>query len=303
MKIVGIGAVVMDTVASLDQFPKTDSKMRATEFKQCGGGPCATGLVAASKLGVQTAFIGNLSNDSGGNFLLEDFKKYNVSTDLINILKDYRSFTSQIWLDKSTTTRTIVFDKGNLPALELNESQKKAIAIADVLMVDGNELPAAIEAAKIAKANGTKVLYDAGGLYEGIEPLLELTDILIPSEEFAIAKSGASNAQEAAKSLFEKFSPEVVVVTCGKKGGYLYDGKLEFYPIYPATVLDSNGAGDVFHGAFAAGVVKGFTYLECCHFSSAVSAIKCTKVGAREAVPDFETVLKYLEENNFKLKV
>jgi sulfofructose kinase len=93
-----------------------------------------------------------------------------------------------------------------------------------------------------------------------------------------------------------------VVVTQGKRGGFLYDGSsVTRYPSYPADVKDSNGAGDVFHGAFAFAVTAGYPFLKCCHFSSAVSAIKCMGVGARESVPDFEAVKKYLEENGFSL--
>ena len=69
----------------------------------------------------------------------------------------------------------------------------------------------------------------------------------------------------------------------------------------PAKVVDSNGSGDVFHGAFAAAVCKGYDYLKCCHFSSAVSGLKCTGVGARESVPDFDTTKKYLKENGYEL--
>ncbi len=50
------------------------------------------------------------------------------------------------------------------------------------------------------------------------------------------------------------------------------------YPIYPAEVVDSNGAGDVFHGAFASAVVRGYSPIKCCHFASCVSALKCTGV-------------------------
>ena len=85
-------------------------------------------------------------------------------------------------------------------------------------------------------------------------------------------------------------------------GGVYYDGKeLRTYPIYPAKVVDSNGAGDVFHGAFAAGLMKGFDPYKCCHFASAVSGLKCTGVGARESVPCFEQVKEYMEENGYEL--
>ena len=301
-KIVGIGANVFDTLYNIPSYPTEDTKMRATASKTAGGGPVATGLVAAQKLGEKTSYIGVLSDDNGGRFLKEDFEKYGVETDLIEVKSGYRSFASVLWLCADTATRTCVFDKGNLPALCLNEAQKQAIKDAEILMVDGNEMDAAVEAAKIARENGVKVLYDCGGLYDGVERLLALTDIMIPSEEFAIGHTGASSAEEAAKKLYEMYNPQIVVVTQGKKGGLLYQGNnIVSYPIYPAKVVDSNGSGDVFHGAFATAVVKGFDYENCCHFSSAVSAIKCTGVGARESVPDFETVKKYLKENGYEL--
>ncbi len=301
-KIVGIGACVMDTLYSILTYPKEDTKMRAVSSKLAGGGPVATGLVAAAKLGESAAFIGNLSDDASGVFLKGDFEKYSVDTSLIEIKNGYRSFTSVLWLAADSATRTCVFDKGDLPPLVLNEGQKTAIKNAKLLMVDGNDMEAAIEAAKIAKEKGTKVLYDCGGLYEGVERLLALTDIMIPSEEFAMGHTGCSDAEGAARKLYDTYSPEVVVVTQGKRGGIIYDGKsIKAYPIYPAVVVDSNGSGDVFHGAFAAAVIKGYSYEKCCHFSSAVSAIKCMGLGARESVPDFYTVKKYLKENGYEL--
>jgi len=301
-KIVGIGANVFDTLYNIPTYPTEDTKMRATSSKTAGGGPVATGLVAAQKLGEDTAYIGVLSDDNGGKFLKEDFIKYGVNTDLIEVKSGYRSFASVLWLCADTATRTCVFDKGDLPPLVLNNEQKKSIMEAEILMVDGNEMSAAVEGAKIAKENGTKVLYDCGGLYEGVERLLALTDIMIPSEEFSLGHTGCKTAEEAAKKLYETYSPEVVVITQGKKGGIIYDGeKVTAYPIYPAKVVDSNGSGDVFHGAFAAAVVKGYDYLKCCHFSSAVSGLKCTGIGARESVPNFETTKNYLKENGYEL--
>lgn len=301
-KIVGIGACVFDTLYNIPTYPTEDTKMRAVSSKTAGGGPVATGLVAAQKLGVDTAYIGVLSDDNGGRFLKEDFQKYGVNTEFVEIKSGYRSFASVLWLCADTATRTCVFDKGDLPPLELRESQKQAIKCAEILMVDGNEMEAAVEAASIAKSNGTKVLYDCGGLYDGAQKLLALTDIMIPSEEFALGVTGCPTADMAAKKLYETYSPEVVVITQGKRGGILYDGKtITSYPIYPADVVDSNGSGDVFHGAFAAGVAKGYDYIKCCHFASAVSAIKCTGVGARESVPTFQTVKVYLKENGYEL--
>ena len=301
-KIVGIGANVFDTLYTVDKYPTEDTKMRANAVKTCGGGPCATGLVAASKLGESCAFIGNLSDDNGAKFLKEDFEKYGVDTEYIKIKPGYDTFCSCLWLAKDTASRTCVFFRGNVPPTQIDEKMEKAIADAEILMVDGNDMNAAIEGAKIAKNSGTKVLYDAGGLYEGVENLLPYADILIPSEEFSLGHTGAKTVEEAAKILYEKYSPEIVVITQGKEGGIIFDGeKSEKYPAFLVDAVDSNGSGDVFHGAFAFAVTQNMSYKEACVFSSAVSALKCTKVGAREGVPTYDETINFLKENNYEL--
>lgn len=301
-KITAIGAAVMDTIVSLDRYPTEDTKVKANSTTACGGGPAGTGIVAASKLGADASFIGTLSDDAGGVFLRGDFEKYGVDTKFINTAKGCRSFISQIWLSSESKTRTIIYDRGNIPALVLNNEQKNEIASSDILMLDGNELDAAIDAAKFTRTQKTKVLYDAGGKYAGVENLLPYVDILIPSEEFALAVSGKETAEEAAVWLYNEYKPEVVVITCGKRGGVMYQGgEVLSYPALPADVIDSNGAGDVFHGAFAYASTIYDDYYKCCIFSSAVSALKCMGIGARESVPTLDKVLIYLKENGYEL--
>lgn len=300
-EVVGIGANVHDTLITVPHYPNEDTKMRADNVTECGGGPCGTGLVAASKLGADCAYIGVLSGDSAGRFLLGDMQRFGVSAELVDVKQGYSAFSSFIWLASDTTSRTCVFDKGNLPKLELSDNQREAIKGAQILMVDGNELDAAVEAAKLARESGTKVLYDAGGLYDGIERLLPYADILIPSEEFAMGHTGEDSAENAARALFEKYHPNMVAVTCGKRGGVLYCGGDMFvhYPAFAVDAVDSNGAGDVFHGAFAYALTRNMKYEDACIFSSAVSALKCTKIGAREGVPVLDEVKEFLKERGY----
>ncbi|MBR5044419.1 MAG: hypothetical protein IKX66_03630 [Clostridia bacterium] len=300
--IVGIGANVYDTLITLKSYPSEDTKTRCDGVQRSGGGPVATGLVAAAKLGAECAYLGDFADDEGGAFLKADFARFGVSTAYSSTLPGYTSFSSVIWLASDKATRTVVFDKGDLPGTALDEKRKTAIAEAELLMVDGNDLDAAVEAAKIAKRNGTKVLYDAGGLYDGIERLLPFADYLIPSEEFALGFTGETTADAAAKKLFAEFSPELVVVTQGKRGGIVFDGKtVRTYPALPATVVDSNGAGDVFHGAFAFAVTRAYDPYRACVFASATSALKCEKIGARDGAPDFAAVQSFLKENGYEL--
>lgn len=298
--IVGIGANVYDTLIVAPTFPAEDRKIRAESIRECGGGPCATGLVTAAKLGAHAAYLGVLADDRGGEFLMRDMKRFGVHCDCVRIVPGTTSFSSFVLLAKDTSSRTCVACRANSPELSLDGQMRAAIASADILMIDGNETDAAVEGAKVARENGTAVLYDAGGLYDGVERLLSLTDILIPSAEFACAKAGTDDPAAAAKLLFEKYSPRVVIVTCGKSGGVLYDGGgVWHYPALPAVVADSNGAGDVFHGAMAYFLTRSDDFRLGCIFASAVSALKCTKIGARDGVPALGTVLNYLKENGY----
>lgn len=297
MRITGIGANVYDTLYTVDAYPDEDTKKRAKSAVSSGGGPTATGLVAAAKLGANASYLGALTTDAPGIFLKADMEKYGVDTSKVKIVSGYSSFSSCIFLSEKEKTRTCVFYKGDIPALKLSDDQKREIEKSDILMVDGNELDAATEGARLARACGTKVLYDAGGLYNGVENLIKYADILIPSEEFALSFTKKETAKEAAKALYEAYRPEVVVITQGKNGGIMFDGEnVTAYPAFPVEVVDSNGAGDVFHGAFAFAYAKGFDLYKCCIFSSAVSALKCTKLGARSAVPEYKKVIEFLKE-------
>ena len=300
-EIVGIGANVYDTLIVLPHYTEEDRKQRAESVSAAGGGPCATGIVAASKLGARTAFLGHVSDDGAGHFLLDDFSRYGVDTAFVSVHAGYRAFTSYVMLSRETTSRTIVFDRGNLPPLALDEAKKTAIREAKVLLVDGNELSAAIEGAKIARESGTAVVYDAGGRYEGVKGLLPYADYLIPSEEFALGETSESDAAAAAKKLYETYHPRAVVITQGSRGGTYYDGReLKTYPAMPAKVVDSNGAGDVFHGAYAAAITRGMDAYHACLFSSAVSALKCEKIGSRAGVSDYDTTISFLKEQGYE---
>ncbi len=293
-EITGIGANVFDTLVKAPFFPAEDTKSYVDAVVTSGGGPVGTGLVAAAKLGAETAVVAILSNDSGGIFLLNDFKKYGVDTSLVEI-REGESFSATVLLNSATGSRTCLLNRGTLPKLTLEEKHLNAICSSRVFMVDGNELDAAVEAARAAHSAGVRVLYDAGGLYPGVERLLPFVDVLIPSAEFAVGFTKEKTPEDAAKALFKQFSPEIVAVTNGAKGGILFDGdEIRTYPAFHVQVADSNGAGDVFHGAFAFAITQGWDFFRCAVFSSAVSALKCTKIGARSAVPSLEEVRQFL---------
>lgn len=292
-KIVGLGANVLDTLINCDSYPIEDTKQKADGIFLSGGGPVGNALVVISKLGIKAEVIGALADDSASDYLINDFKKYGVETKNVTRVTDTKSFTSYIVLSNNTGSRTCVFDRGTVPDLTENVNIS-ALNDADILHLDGNYINSAIYCAKKAKELGVKVSLDAGGLYRDVDKLLPLVDILIPSAEFALKFTNKSNIKDAIIELNEKYSPEILVVTDGDKGGYYYEnGNVLHYDSVKVKVVDTNGAGDTFHGAFLVAYSNGKTVKECCEFASKVAGYKCTQKGARTYYIDDEIIKSF----------
>lgn len=294
-KIVGVGACVLDTVISCRTYPKEDSKYRADSAFRTGGGPVANALAAASRLGAEAEYLGALPADADGRFLRDDFVRCGVRCDRVRAVRGVRAFTSYIVLAADTGSRTCVFERGTVPD-DPRHVDLAAVAGADALHLDGNALRSALAAAAFAKAHGVLVSLDAGGLYEGIEELLPYADVLIPSEEFALRFTGAPDAGTAVKILYEKYRPAALAVTQGARGGLFCDGgRPGRWDGFAVDCVDSNGAGDVFHGAFLSRWLEGRPIGECCRFAAAAASIKCTAAGVRNALPDAAEVTDFLK--------
>lgn len=292
-KVVGIGASVLDTLISCGKYPVEDKKVGAEGINLVGGGPVGNALVVLSKLGTGAEIIGNFASDGDGRILLSDYEKYGVKTENVKIVKGTDAFRSYIILAKDSKTRTCIYDRGNVPD-SVSGVNLKAIDTADVLHLDGNFMQCAIYGAEYARSKKVSVSLDAGGLYEGIEKLLPLVDFLIPSAEFALKFSGKENIIDAIGYFKLKYNCKVIVVTDGSNGGYCLteEGRIEKYHGFKVGAVDTNGAGDTFHGAFLHYYLNGKGVAESCKYASAVSAYKCMNLGVR----NFELNEKIVEE-------
>ena len=294
-KVIGVGACVLDTYIEMDSYPKEDIKIRANRVFSCGGGPVGNALVGIAKLGVEAAYLGSLSNDAYGHQLVDEFKQFGVHTNNIKLLNNIDAFKAFIILGEDKGTRTVLFDKGTIPD-DPSLLNLEAIQDFDVLHLDGNFMNLAIESAKIAKKYHKIVSLDAGSPYPRVEELLPYVDILIPSESFALKFTGKDTVDDAIMDLYLKYKPKVLVVTQGPRGGtYIEDEKVHHYEAFKINCVDSNGAGDIFHGAFLVAYLEGKSLLDCICFASATSALKCMKVGVRNALPNKNEVEAFLK--------
>ena len=296
-RVAGIGATLFDLILYSEKFPTEDTKETAAATVVQGGGPCSTALVAVRKLGVDASYIGVVSDDMFGRFIMEDFRKWGVDVSALIVKPGYETAHSAVLCSRDSGSRTCVFSLGNIPDPDPADYDLEAILRdTEILHLDGYYHDIAMKAADIVHRNGGLVSIDAGTMKPGIDDLLNASDVIIASKAFAEKQTGLE-PEKAVLEIERKYSPIASVITAGKLGGVIaIDGRAEWYREFPADVVDSNGAGDVFHGAFVVAMLHGFDPMGCCQFSSAVSAIKCTRRGAREGVPSYEEAVRFLRE-------
>ena len=302
--IVGIGCAVHDMILIMDHFPEEDSKCGARDSIEQSGGPCCVAMVTASKLGVGSAFLGNVGDDTSGAVIRNSLTRFGVDISGLGTVEGGMTPFVIVISAIDTSSRTCIGTMGgkivkpiDYPPEQLDLS---VLHGAKYLHLDGVNADAAIRAARYARETGVKVSLDADGAAMRTEELLEYADVLIPAERFAVHVTGLSDPEEAAWALYRKYQPEILAVTQGPRGGILItEGRLSHYPAFSVDALDTNGAGDVFHGAFIAALVKGLSAEQAAVYASAASAIKCTRYGACEGTPDEETLLSFLREHGY----
>lgn len=292
--ITGIGYCSIDYLCMVPNIP-IDDKVEISKSLVQGGGPAATAIAAAARLGAKTAFIGAVGDDERGSNIIKSLSVEGINAGAIKIRKNAESPAAFCWIEEKSGNRSIAWTKGSAKALSADEIDEKLIKNSKVIHLDGHQTEAATAAAEIARKHGVTVSIDAGTIVPGIDKLLELSDIIIASEKFALRYTGESCMEKAMKKLFSAncgFS----AVTMGSKGSIGFDGKsIIKCPSFKIDVIDTTGAGDVFHGAFVYKYTRGGTWRECMRFASAVSALKCTKFGGRTGIPDLKTIEKFLE--------
>jgi sugar/nucleoside kinase (ribokinase family) len=152
-----------------------------------------------------------------------------------------------------------------------------------------------VAAARLARDMGVKVVIDADSGRDAAPGDMKLVDVAVVSEFYYRAYFDGVPYEEACKRLLA-MGPELIVFTLGERGcvGMDRDGYFEI-PAFRVPVADTTGAGDVFHGAFIAGLLKGWSVGESDRFASAAAAIKCTRIGGRAGIPDLKTTMLFMK--------
>ncbi len=256
--------------------------MVADSFLSCGGGPAANAAVMVAKLGLKSAFAGYLGNDLYGEMHRQELIDNQIFVD--KVVRGPSPTPLSMVLVKPDGKRALINYKGDTQPLP-----EKAIDFSDIkpkaILFDGHEPHISAPLAKSAKTQGIPTVLDAGSVHEGTLTLMSLVDHLVCSEKFAAQLHG--NVETALSRLAE-ISPNVVI-TLGESGLIWQKAGIRgAVPAFPVNAVDTTGAGDAFHGAYAGAVASGMGWDEILRYASAAGALCCTKTGARLGLPSYQ---------------
>lgn len=288
--VVGIGCCAVDYFAVVPHYPENDTKVEMAQFAKQGGGLVGTALVAASRLGAKARYIGHVGDDELCQFMVSELERDGVDTGRVVVEPGGATFFAFCVVDASTSKRTIYWTGRDVPELAADHIRPADITSTKFLHVDGFDMDAALQACRWAREAGVTVVVDAEVHHDRMAELVDLCDVIIPSEEFACTVTGEGNYRDAARALYEAqakiSSDRVVVVTAGTQGcfGACRDG--EFHqPAFNVEAVDTTGCGDVFHGAFIYAMLQEWDLASCARFASATAALKCRRLGGRAGIP------------------
>lgn len=274
-----VGHASYDLIFSVNQHPGADEKIVAESLLSCGGGPAANAAVCIAKLGLTSAFAGYLGHDIYGDKHYQELNDYGVNTKLI--IRGASPTPLSTIIVKPDGKRCLINYKGDTQALASNALNFSNVS-AKVVLFDGHEPYISLPLAEKARQSKIPTVLDAGSVHEGTLALMNHVDYLICSEKFASQYAG--NEHQALSQL-AKLAP-VVIITLGERGLIWQRGNEQgTLPAYPITAIDTTGAGDAFHGAFAAALAAGMDWQTQLQYASAAGALCCMQMGARLGLP------------------
>ena len=287
--LVGFGLNATDTSIALHSYPARGSKVEFSTASILPGGQVATAVIACQSWGLATRYVGSLGDDSAAILHRDAFRRAGVETQLIPVA-DCASRQSIIMVD-GEGERTVLWKKDERLDLHPGDLQQGWFTDARALHVDGYDTAAATAAARWARAAGVPVVADLDELYPGVEELIEQIDYLIVSRDFPCRLMDEPDLEHALRAMQRRYGCRLTAATLGPDGVLAWDGNdLHHVSAYQVPVVDTTGAGDIFHAGFIYGLLEGWPLRQQLDYACAAAALNCMAVGARGGIRTREAI-------------
>lgn len=289
-RVLAIGYACFDLALSVPYHPGPDEKVGATAFASCGGGLSANAAAAAGALGYDTTLAAYLGRDPFGDAHVRELEDLGVRTDLL-LRGESPTPVSGIMV-KPDGRRALAAFRGDRPQYAENALNLAALET-QAVQVDGHQLALSTQVLRQARGLGIPSLMDADSDSDRSRALAREVDHLVAAERFAYSYADTRDPDAALRGIAH-LAP-TVVVTLGEKGLiWAKEGAFGALPAYKVEAVDTNGAGDAFHGAYLGGLAEAMAWPDLLRFASATAGLCCQTAGGRNGLPTRGEVIQLM---------
>lgn len=286
--IVGLGENSVDLVLSVPEPPTiagAANKVRILDREVRCGGQTATAVTAAARLGLRAAYVGAFGHDEYSTVIRSSLKRDGIDVSHAQVREAPNRY-AVILIDRRTGERMVLWDRDPRLALEADAVPDALIESTRILHVDVTDPVASIAAARRARERDVLVTTDVDRLDDNAHDVLKTATHAIVAEHVPLEMTGIDDLDTAVRAMRQTIAG-VIVVTRGAKGSMALDtdGTIVYEAGFPVATQDATGAGDVFRGGFAYGLVQGWPIHMVLRFANAAAAISVTRHGAIDGAP------------------
>ena len=298
MKALCIGRSDYNFYAKVDSFANEGSIQNLNEITEGAGGTGVTAASTLGKYGVETYLGSVVGDDSFGNLIKKELDKSSVHTEYMETAFDKRTSFSLILVKKDTKEKAIYNIAKDKLALKKTEFQMAP----DLVYSDGYDYGATLSA--FSKYSDKITIINAKVCSKEMVELCKYSKYIIAPSEFAEWISGQKinfdnppSLVAVFSALLNRFVQKEIIVTLADKGAlYISNNQIKVMPSLKVEVEDKTGAGDVFGGAFAYGLLQGYDLEKAITFANIAGGLSVTKIGMKESIADISDVMTYFNQ-------
>ena len=286
-RILCIGIPVRDLTFRVQGLPARGSKVNASHFDEICGGNALNGAIGIVRLGGRASICGPMGDvrETTSKYIFEKMAHEGIETKYIVHMPGLVTPISNIMIDPSGERTIVTFRDPELWKVHLPDADT-LLEDCDAILTESRCAAFCTDLCAEARRRGIPVIVDVDRAMSLREGLLTASSHLVFSSEPLQETAGVADDGEALKKI-AKLTPSFLAGTRGAQGTIWLDEhqNLQQTPAFPVHTVDTLGAGDVFHGAFALAITEKQDLRRALRFSSAAAALKCTRFGGAFAAP------------------
>lgn len=291
--ILCIGIPVRDLTFRIPAVPPRGDKAHATQYIELSGGNALNAAVGIARLGGRAAFAGPMGAPGADAKILDDLAREGIGTAGVVRMPDSVTPVSAVMIDQGGERTIVTYRDPRLLKVTLPDADT-LLRHCGAILAEGRCADFVTSLCVEARRRGIPVVLDADQMMSLREGLLGASSHVIFSAEALRATAGTSDLTQALRRVSEATDAFLAVTTGAQGVTWLEGGRARHMPAFPVHTVDTLGAGDIFHGAFALEIAGGATIEAAMRFSAAAAALKCTRFGGAFAAPSRREVEELL---------